>query len=174
MEFEADNPKITPGKGDILSICLHDGTGIIRRPYDKHIRRTGIPRLFVFYLPSFVDCYSWVVYEQPNGRYYLQTVTWRQSTDYRRIERAVEAKSQSPLTPTIEEKISELDGKWFEQKIATFPALERNVVGSIGCNGKIWGISLPIEVEWWCRPPDELWELGKWVHECVEKFRQLV
>ena len=71
-----------------------------------------MPCVVVYHLPSFIDCYAWSLFRR-RGAFNLQTVTWRQSVDARRLSDPLEGLKFGILpAPTLEERFEPADSAW--------------------------------------------------------------
>lgn len=157
------------------------GTAAVRRPYAlPQFRRPGLPRITIYHIPSFEDCTGWTVYQVHRSKdYVLQSVTWRQPVDSRRIEDLMLGRvtGVSPA-PTLEEASCVLDATWFESQFTAFTSIRipLHTNRPIGLDGESFGVHAPgeFEVEWWCEGPPEWKELIQWTNDCINHFRQAI
>src|SRR5258708_33607521 len=106
------------------SRCLEAGANAIRRPYDiARFPRKGLPRVVVYDLPSFRDCFAWSLFEQRDS-FHLQTIIWRQGLDAQRLSDPLEGvRFGLQPDPTLEERFEPTDSAWCKsqlQKLAAF------------------------------------------------------
>ena len=157
--------------------CLNAGTAAVRHPYEvPQFRRLGWPRLCVFHIPSFQDCYGWSV-TQVRGAYKLHTIIWRQARDGQRMHDLMSGQIAQTMTqPTLEVHTVDIDAEWFQKEMEVLAAIRvpLAIQRPMGLDGESFGIHVPreFEVEWWCEGPPEWQELTKWAYECIASFRQ--
>jgi hypothetical protein len=157
--------------------CMDAGTAAVRRPYA--LRQQGIPRLSLYHIPSFKDCYGWTIYQMRGGSdYKLQTVIWRQHADIQRMQDLMVGRVTrvTAVVPTLEESVTDVDSQWFERRLTALAMIRIPLVTKrpIGCDGETFGVHIgsQFEVEWWCDGPPEWTELERWTYDCIEIFRQ--
>jgi hypothetical protein len=173
--------------------CLSQGTAAVRRTYEiPEFRRRGIPRLSVYHIPSFTDCFGWTIYEIPGravpvevvtttkrkGEYKLQTVKWRQSADAEKFKQHMAGAlvgSSRLATPTMEESFSDIDSEWVEREIANLAQIRIPLItrAPFGCDGVSYGVHVRglFDLEWWCDGPSEWKELAIWTHRWIESMQ---
>jgi hypothetical protein len=159
--------------------CMSAGTCAVRRPTElRQFRRPGAPRLTIYHIPSFQDCYGWTVYQMRGERHYkLQTVIWRQHADGQRIQDLRTGRiMHATAEPTLDESIADIDAQQFEERMATLATIRIPLVikRPVGCDGESFGVRIEreFELEWWCNGPAEWAELERWTYDCIEMFRR--
>jgi hypothetical protein len=159
--------------------CMDAGTAAVRRPSElRQFRRDGWPKLTVYHIPSFEDCFGWTIFRtRGKAEYTLQTIIWRQMADGQRMQDLMHGRATSAAPePTLEERISFLQAERFDQHFAALsgiriPLLVRQPEG---LDGETFGVSVPREfgVEWWCHGPPEWADLARWTHDCIKILRE--
>ena len=159
--------------------CAKAGSAAVRRTYElPQFHRRGLPRLSVYHLPSFQDCYGWTVYQlRGEADYKLQTVIWRQSADGQRMEDLMSGRiTHTAPEPTLEEFIAGIEAEWFKKQLAALSEIRIPLVVNrpIGCDGESFGVHVQhqFDVEWWCDGPPEWASLANWTYDCIKTFRQ--
>lgn len=159
--------------------CLGAGTRAVRFPsLRKESRGLGLPKITIFHIPSFEDCHGWTVYykQREDSRYLLQDLIWRQSSDIERMEdarhRALKGISSEP---TLEVRTAYLAAAWFWEQWRSLSQISIPIVvePQYGLDGESYGINITyrLQLEWLNEPPSAWRELGTWVHNCIEVFR---
>jgi|ERR1700677_2443754 len=164
--------------------CMDAGITAVRRPYLLPMSRNeGFQRITIYHIPSFFDCTGWTVYELPVSKsYVLQSVTWRQYADSKRIEdfEVGRVSSDAASQPTLVGATKPLDASWFQAQLSKLASMRVPLVckGHLMCiaDGESFGVHAQQEfdVEWQCDGPEEWGDLVRWTHECIDHFRQLI
>lgn len=159
--------------------CMHLGTDAVRRPYAlRQFPHRGWPRVSVFHLPSFNDCYGWTVYEsRDEPQVTLQTIVWRQTSDGARIHEVLMGRAKSvSAEPTLEETLSSIDAVWLERKMHDLAKIRIPLIieCDFGLDGETYGLCVPgrFELEWWVDAPREWEDLARWTYDCIDAFRK--
>ena len=159
--------------------CMDAGIAAVRRPYEiRRFRRRGLPRITLYHLPSFQDCVGWTVYQLPHKEgHLLQSITWRQSVDGKRMEDLMCGRTPSTSAePTLTETTNPLDSIWFEHQLTALSSIRISLHTNrpLGLDGETFGVHArnEFDVEWWCHGPPEWADLVQWAHKCIKYFCQ--
>jgi len=131
----------------------------------------------VYHLPSFTDCSAWSLFRKKDS-FHIQTITWRQSVDARRLSDPLEGVRLGILpAPTLEERFAPTDSAWCTSQLQKLAAIHLNPfvpAGSICLDGESFGVHIPykVDLEWCCSGPSDWQELISWTHEFVGRFRE--
>src|SRR5215510_14442214 len=106
--------------------CIEAGTAAVRGLSElRQFGRHGWPKLTVYHIPSFEDCFGWTVFRtRGKADYTLQTVIWRQMADGQRMQDLMHGRvTRATPEPMLEERISLLQAQLFDQHLAALSAV---------------------------------------------------
>lgn len=137
-----------------------------------------MPCVVVYHLPSFIDCSAWSLFRRRHA-FNLQTVTWRQSVDARRLSDPSEGLRLGILpVPTLEERFEPADSAWCNAQLQELAKIRLSPFlpeGSSGLDGETFGVHIPYkaDIEWWCSGPEDWRELVSWANEFIAQVAQV-